>query len=428
MAPVVHALADAGAQSLLVSTGQHCEMLRQALDAFGLEPDIDLELMRPDQTPAELTGRAVRALDELFGDIRPRAVLVQGDTTTAFCGALAAFYRRVPVGHVEAGLRTGHRRDPFPEEINRRLITPLADWHFCPTERSVASLLAEGVPADCVLLTGNTVVDALLATADAPLEPSLQALLPPRMADRRRLLVTLHRRETQGAAQRALCRMLATVSFRDDVEIVFPVHLSPAVRASVYAELGGRPNVQLLEPLAYRPFVHLLRSADIVLTDSGGIQEEAPSFGVPVLVVRETTERPEGVQAGCAKLSGTDPAAVAADIELLLDDRGAYERMAHATNPYGDGRAAARIAEQLASAPMPAAIEPTLPTGEPTPPSEPTLPTGEPTPPSEPTLPTGEPTLPNSEPTLPAIEPAPPAIDVAPPPLVTSRPVAVAIS
>jgi UDP-N-acetylglucosamine 2-epimerase (non-hydrolysing) len=346
MAPVLHALADAGLQSLLVSTGQHREMLQQAFDAFDLEPDIDLELMRPDQTLAELTGRAVAALDDLIGEIRPRAVLVQGDTTTAFCGALAAFYQRVPVGHVEAGLRTGHRRNPFPEEINRRLITPLADWHFCPTERSVAGLLAEGVPADCVLLTGNTVVDALLATAGAALEPSLRELLPPRGA-RRRLLVTLHRRETQGEAQRALCRMLAAISSRDDVEVVFPVHLSPAVRASVHAELGARPNVHLLEPLAYRPFVHLLRSADIVITDSGGIQEEAPSFGVPVLVMRETTERPEGVKAGCAKLSGTDPAGVAADIELLLDDPGAYERMARVSNPYGDGRAGARIAERL---------------------------------------------------------------------------------
>lgn len=346
MAPVVQALARAGEQVLLVTTGQHREMLQQALDAFDLEPDIDLGLMQPDQTPAALTSRAVAALDRLIGEIQPRAVLVQGDTTTAFCGALAAFYQQVPVGHVEAGLRTGHRRNPFPEEINRRLITPLADWHFCPTERSRASLLAEGVPTATVVLTGNTVVDALLATANAPLEPVLRVLLPRRVAPRR-LLVTLHRRETQGAAQRALCRMLAAIASRDDVEIVFPVHLSPAVRASVYAELDGRANVHLIPPLAYRPFVHLLRSADIVVTDSGGIQEEAPSFGVPVLVMRETTERPEGIHAGCARLSGTDPTQVAADITLLLDDRDTYNQMAHATNPYGDGHAAERIVTRL---------------------------------------------------------------------------------
>lgn len=346
MAPVVQALSDAGEEPLLLSTGQHREMLQQALDAFGLEPDVDLELMQPGQTLAALTSRAVGALDEVIREIRPRAVLVQGDTTTAFCGALAAFYQQVPVGHVEAGLRTEHRRDPFPEEINRRLIAPLADWHFCPTERSLANLLAEGVPADSALLTGNTVVDALRAIADAPLQPALRALLPPRLAPRR-LLVTLHRRETQGQAQRALCRMLADIASRDDVEIVFPVHVSPAVRASVYAELDGRPNVHLIPPLPYRPFVHLLRSADIVITDSGGMQEEAPSFGVPVLVMRRTTERPEGVEAGCARLSGTDPTRVAADISRLLDDQDAYAQMAHATNPYGDGHAAERIVARL---------------------------------------------------------------------------------
>jgi UDP-N-acetylglucosamine 2-epimerase (non-hydrolysing) len=346
MAPVLHALAGVGVRSLLVTTGQHREMLQQALDAFDLEPDIDLELMRSGQTPAELTSRAVAALDGVIGEIRPRTVLVQGDTTTAFCGALAAFYRRVPIGHVEAGLRTGDRRNPFPEEVNRRLISPLADWHFCPTERSVRNLLAEGIPRAAIHLTGNTVVDALRRTAKVELPPAERALLPTGRA-RWRILVTLHRRETQGESQRLLCGMLRAIARRRDVEIVFPVHLSPAVRASVFAELDGMANVHLLQPLPYRPFVHLLKSADIILTDSGGIQEEAPSFGVPVLVMRETTERPEGVEAGCTRLSGTDPVAVRADVIGLLDDRDAYRQMARAANPYGDGYAAERIVRRL---------------------------------------------------------------------------------
>lgn len=348
LAPVIDRLAaDPRLDVLTVTTAQHREMLDQMLATFAIVPDVDLGLMRPGQPLGELASRAILELGALVEALAPSAVLVQGDTTTAFCAAFAACYAGVPVGHVEAGLRTGDRMNPFPEEINRRLIAPLAAWHFCPTERSVRGLLAEGVPPDAVMLTGNTVVDALLATARAPLDASEQALLPA-PTEPRRILVTLHRRETQGERQRALCRMLAAVARRGDAEIVFPVHLSPAVRASVVPELGGLPNVRLIEPLPYRAFVHLLRSADLVVTDSGGIQEEAPSFGVPTLVMRETTERPEGVEAGCALLSGTDPARVGEDIARLLDDADAYRAMARTANPYGDGHASARIVERLA--------------------------------------------------------------------------------
>lgn len=347
LAPVIDAMRDSGGLDVVtVTTAQHREMLDQMLATFAIEPDHDLDLMRAEQGLAELTGRAVSGLAGVVATERPDAVLVQGDTTTAFCGALAAFYAGVPVGHVEAGLRTHDRRNPFPEEVNRRLVTPLARWHFCPTSRSAENLLAEGVASNDVEITGNTVIDALQATAANPLGPAEAALLPPKRAARR-ILVTLHRRETQGQAQRALCRMLARVARASDCEILFPVHLSPAVRASVHAELAGCEGVRLIDPLPYRAFVHALRSADLVVTDSGGIQEEAPSFGVPVLVMRETTERPEGVEAGCVRLSGTCPERLGADIDELLADSDVYARMARAANPYGDGRAAQRIVARL---------------------------------------------------------------------------------
>ncbi|GAC1320586.1 MAG: UDP-N-acetylglucosamine 2-epimerase (non-hydrolyzing) [Thermoleophilaceae bacterium] len=347
VAPVIDALRACDAlDAITVTTAQHREMLDQMLASFEIVPDLDLGLMRPRQDLAQLTARAVAALGEVMAKHMPDAVLVQGDTTTAFCAALAAFYAGIPVGHVEAGLRTKNPRDPFPEEINRRLVAPLARWHFCPTERSADNLLAEGAGRDEVLVTGNTVIDALFATAERPLTESQERRLPAKRAARR-ILVTLHRRETQGAAQRELCRMLARVASRPDVEVVFPVHMSPAVRESVETELGGLDSVHLTEPLDYPTFVHALRTADLVVTDSGGIQEEAPSFGVPVLVMRETTERPEGVSAGCVRLSGTDPLAVERDIVRLLDTPEAYRRMSQAANPYGDGRAAQRIVARL---------------------------------------------------------------------------------
>lgn len=346
VAPVINCLVAGGElEAMTVVTAQHREMLDQMLDAFGLTPDVDLNLMRDRQGLGELTARAISALSEQMLLHRPDAVLVQGDTTTALCASLAAFYTGIPVGHIEAGLRTNHPRNPFPEEINRRLIAPLAKWHFCPTERSAFNLRAEGVPSRDILVTGNTVIDQLLVTAERPL-PERGHAIPPK-GRRRRILVTLHRRETQGEAQRQLCAMLARIARRPDVEILFPVHMSPTVRESVDAELSGLDHVHRIEPLDYVTFVHALRDSDLVVTDSGGIQEEAPSLGVPVLVMRDTTERPEGVAAGCVRLSGTRPQDVERDIVELLGSRDAYERMAKTVNPYGDGRASERIVARL---------------------------------------------------------------------------------
>jgi UDP-N-acetylglucosamine 2-epimerase (non-hydrolysing) len=347
VAPVINRLvADSELDAITVTTAQHREMLDQMLDAFGLTPDVDLDLMRDRQDLAGLTARAVTALSEQMSLLRPQAVLVQGDTTTAFCASLAAFYAQISVGHIEAGLRTNDPRNPFPEEINRRLIAPLARWHFCPTERSAFNLRGEGVPSRNILVTGNTVIDQLLTTARLPLTDERRHSIPPK-GRRRRILVTLHRRETQGEAQRQLCAMLARIARRPDVEILFPVHMSPAVRESVEAELSGVDHIHRVEPLDYVSFVHALREADLVVTDSGGIQEEAPSLGVPVLVMRDTTERPEGVAAGCVRLSGTRPQEVERDIVELLEDREVYERMARTVNPYGDGHASERILGRL---------------------------------------------------------------------------------
>jgi len=350
LAPVVEALRSrTDVEVTTVVTGQHREMLDQTLRAFGLEADVDLGLMEHGQDLATLTSRAIPAVSGVLAERRPDVVIVQGDTTTAFCGALAAYYHDVAVAHVEAGLRTHDLRSPFPEEGNRRMIGQLARWHFCTSLDGARNLAAEGIEAADVLVTGNTVIDALLSALARPLSSEHAVLLPP-SSGRRRVLVTLHRRETQGAAQRELCRMLADlVRERPDVEIVFPVHLSPAVRASVLDELGGVPSVHLIDPLPYQAFVYAMRSSDVIVTDSGGVQEEAPALGVPVLVMREATERPEGVAAGCARLSGTAPGGVRADLVRLLDDARAHAAMAAAANPYGDGRAADRIADRLLS-------------------------------------------------------------------------------
>jgi len=347
LAPVISQLEqDERLSSITVTTSQHREMLQQVLTTFDIRPEIDLSLMRERQQLSSLTARAVSALGETIGDIRPNAVLVQGDTTTAFCAALAAFYHGVPVGHVEAGLRTHNTRDPFPEEINRRLISTVAEWHFCPTERNSAALAAEGIPRDRLLVTGNTVIDALLMISNRPLAPA-EAHPIPSKGTFRRILVTLHRRETQGETQRRLAAMLRRVADRPDVQVLFPVHLSPAVRESVVAELDSHPKVHLIDPLEYTQFVHAMKTSDLVVTDSGGVQEEAPTFGIPVIVMRETTERREGVDAGCVLLSGTDHDAVERDIVRLLDDSTEYDRMARATNPYGDGHAAERVVARL---------------------------------------------------------------------------------
>jgi UDP-N-acetylglucosamine 2-epimerase (non-hydrolysing) len=341
MAPVIHELARRGEQVHLVTTGQHREMLRQALDTFELEPDIDLELMQSGQSLAELTGRAIPALDRVIGETHPRLVLVQGDTTTALCGALAAFYQRVPVGHVEAGLRTNVPTDPFPEEANRRLIGQLATWHFCPTPLNAEHLLREAITQSSVYVTGNTVIDAALAVA-ARTTPAA-----PRADGRRRVLVTMHRRETQGETQQRISQAIAQLAWREDVHVIFPLHLSPSVRASVVPILDGHPNVTLCDPMDYEALIAQLCSVDLVITDSGGLQEEAPAFGLPVLVMRDTTERPEGVAAGCSVLCGADPDRILAHANELLDDPTVYARMAGACSPYGDGHAAKRIVDAL---------------------------------------------------------------------------------
>jgi UDP-N-acetylglucosamine 2-epimerase len=347
LAPVVRAIhAAADLRLYTATTAQHREMLDQMLETFEIRPDCDLDLMRPAQRLDEFTARAIEALGATMQRVRPDAVLVQGDTTTAFCAALASFYSGTPVAHVEAGLRTNHPASPFPEEMNRRLITELSSWHFCPTRGSAERLISDNVPPQAIFLTGSTVIDALMIAARQELSSHEQLMLPPRQRSAR-LVITLHRRETQGSIQRSLCRMFAEIARRRDIELIFPVHLSPAVRKSVSAELQGCETVRLIEPLPYRPFVHLMRSATMILTDSGGIQEEASAFGVPVLVMRDTTERPEGVEAGCARLSGTAADDVRRDVEHLLDDSHAYRAMTQTSNPYGDGRAARRIVEQL---------------------------------------------------------------------------------
>jgi UDP-N-acetylglucosamine 2-epimerase (non-hydrolysing) len=341
LAPVIHSLQDLGAPTAVVSSGQHREMLDQMLDHFGLSPDVDLALMRPEQSLAQLSARAIERFDEAFGRLAPSCVVVQGDTATALCAALAAFYRRIPVAHVEAGLRTFDLGNPFPEEGNRQLIGRITDWHFAPTERAAAVLRAEGVPGDNIVVSGNPVIDAALWTAER---------LDGALVDddgRRRILVTLHRRETQGDRQRDISRMLRSLADRGDVRLTFPVHLSPAVRRSVVPELEGHPAVDLVEPLDYPSFIAELSAADLVVTDSGGVQEEAPAFGVPVVVCRDTTERQEGVDAGCAVLAGSDPDAIREHVVRLLDDDGAYGRMSDAPCPYGDGTAGEAIARRL---------------------------------------------------------------------------------
>jgi UDP-N-acetylglucosamine 2-epimerase len=348
LAPVIHRLDHSSTLApLVVTTAQHREMLDQMLGSFAIVPDVDLDLMRPNQRLAELTGAAVAAISNVIERARPDALVVQGDTTTAMCAALAGFYSGVPVGHVEAGLRSHDPRAPFPEEVNRRIVSQIATWHFCPTEGAAENLRAENHDRGTIEVTGNTIVDALiatrgrLATRHRPPGPSPD----PRT---RRILVTLHRRETQGESQRELCRMLARIAGdADDIEVVLPVHLSPAVRASVLPMLSGRPNVLLSEPLDYEEFVGLMAGSHLIVTDSGGIQEEASALGVPVVVMRDTTERPEVIVAGCARLSGTDPRAVERDIKAILGDLELHARMASAGCPYGDGHAAMRIVARL---------------------------------------------------------------------------------
>ncbi|MCD0453301.1 UDP-N-acetylglucosamine 2-epimerase (non-hydrolyzing) [Actinocorallia sp. API 0066] len=342
LAPVVRAMsADPRFEPVVVSTGQHREMLEQMLHLLEMKAAADLAVMRERQGLAELTGRLVDGLGRTIAESGPDLVVVQGDTTTAMCGALAASYQKVPVAHVEAGLRTGDLGNPFPEEINRQLIGRISRWHFAPTERSAGSLRSEGVPDERIAVTGNTVIDNLLWIL-----PRGQGV-PAFRTGLRRVLVTLHRRESQGAEMAAMAGSLRRLADRGDCELLLPLHKSPAVRESLLPVLDGHPRVTIVEPLGYADFAATLAACDLVLTDSGGVQEEAPSLGKPVLVLRATTERPEAVEAGTAKLIGTDAAVLYDEATRLLDDAAAYAAMANAVNPFGDGRAAERIIAAL---------------------------------------------------------------------------------
>ena len=345
LAPVILRLrrGDLGLAARVVATGQHRGLLDRALGDFGIAPDVDLALMRPGQDLPELTARALVGLSETFRRDRPDYVLAQGDTTTVFCAALACRYARIPFGHVEAGLRTG-RSTPFPEETNRVLTSHLADLHFAPTESARRNLLREGIADRSIHVTGNTAIDALALIADrAP-------PLPCTPATPRFLLVTAHRRENLGAPLASIAGAVAELVDRHaDLSVVWPVHPNPGVRGAIAGALAGRARVHLIEPVGYPEFVALMRASFLILTDSGGVQEEAPSLGRPVLVLREATERPEAIEAGAARLVGTDRAAIVAAVEELRADPGAYDRLARAVNPFGDGRAADRIARALAA-------------------------------------------------------------------------------
>lgn len=353
MAPVVRRLAGApGIVSRVCVTAQHRQMLDQVLDLFDIRPDHDLDVMRAGQGLAYITAAVVTRLGEVLRAERPDRILVQGDTTTTMAAALAAFYERIPVGHVEAGLRTGNMMSPWPEEMNRRLTTTLADLHFPPTVESRDNLLREGVAASRIVVTGNTVIDALLdAVAVLDASPARAAALDaalPRLDPRKRLiLVTGHRRENFAGGLERVAQGLLRLARRGDVEIIYPVHLNPNVQQAANAVLGDHPAIHLIEPLDYLPFVNLMRRATLIITDSGGVQEEAPSLGKPVLVTRDTTERPEAVAAGTVELVGTDADRLVERASRLLDDPEAYAAMSFAHNPYGDGRAAARIVETL---------------------------------------------------------------------------------
>ncbi len=350
--PVVAALkADPRFYCQVCVSAQHRGLLDQVLEIAGIVPDFDLDVMQPDQTLDALTTSLLSGLGRVMDQVKPDRVMVQGDTATAMCGALAAYYRKVPVDHVEAGLRSGNIYHPWPEEINRKIIGAIASLHFAPTETSAAALRAENIDAARVHVTGNTVIDALhWVSARIAAEPALASgltELEARFAGKRIIGVTSHRRENFGGGLEAIAEAIRQIALRDDVALIFPVHPNPNVRRVMEAALGGLANVALIEPLGYTDFARLLGLAEIMLTDSGGVQEEAPALGKPVLVMRETTERPEGVTAGTARLVGTDTARIVTEIFTLLDDKVAYEAMARAHNPFGDGNAAGRIVELL---------------------------------------------------------------------------------
>jgi len=349
MAPVVLELQRRGAFRVVTClTGQHREMLDQVVDDFELPVDHDLKIMRERQSLGHITSAVLTGLDPLLEETRPDLVLVHGDTTTTFAAALASYYRMIPVAHVEAGLRTDNIYSPYPEEMNRRMADRLAEVHYAPTDAARAALMREGVRRRQILVTGNTVIDALLMTAsgEAPAwEPQVRQAL-----DRTgpKVLVTVHRRESWGTPMERVAQAIKRVcEQKPETTFIFPIHLNPVVRSTFHGALGKVAQVVFTEPLPYRPFVHIMKAVDVVITDSGGIQEEAPTLGKPVLVMRDTTERPEGIEAGTARLVGTDSDAIARELLILLTNGAAYDRMANAINPYGDGRAAERIADHL---------------------------------------------------------------------------------
>jgi UDP-N-acetylglucosamine 2-epimerase (non-hydrolysing) len=350
MAPVIKALErhPGSVVSRVCVTAQHRQMLDQVLDLFDITPDYDLDVMQDNQSPTQVAAAVLSGLESVLQLEQLDWVLVQGDTTTVTAASLAAFYTGVRVGHVEAGLRTWDKRQPFPEEINRRVAGTIADLHFAPTAWARDNLLREGVPPETVYVTGNPVIDALLTVADEPYDPKSGPLagLP---WERRIILVTAHRRESFGRPLEEVCKALLEIArrYEGDVHIVYPVHLNPNVQEPAYRLLGGQPGITLLPPLDYLPLVYLMKRCTLVITDSGGIQEEAPGLGKPVLVLREVTERPEGVEAGTVRLVGTDRERIVAETVRLLDDAEAYRGMAQAVNPYGDGHAAERIVRVL---------------------------------------------------------------------------------
>lgn len=350
MAPIVAELNDSKDFECVVTvTGQHREMLDQVNELFGITPDHDLDILQHGQSLSDILTRTINGLDKLFAASKPDAVVVQGDTTTSTAGAIAAFYRGIPVIHAEAGLRSHNLFSPFPEEANRKITTQVASLHLAPTSTSKANLLAEGVKDADIVVTGNTVIDALLTTVDKKLpftDPALEELAA---GGKKILLVTTHRRENQGDAMRGVGRALARIAKAEpELVIVLPVHKNPAVREAVLPSLDGLANVMVVEPLAYGEFTRLLSLAHVVLTDSGGVQEEAPSLGKPVLVMRENTERPEALSAGTVKLIGTDEEGIVSEVTSLLHDPVHFEGMATAVNPYGDGKAAARTVAAIA--------------------------------------------------------------------------------
>ncbi|MCG8448171.1 MAG: UDP-N-acetylglucosamine 2-epimerase (non-hydrolyzing) [Pirellulales bacterium] len=357
MASVVAQLRTAeGLEPLVINAGQHREMIQQVIDLFGIDVDAELEVMQPNQTLAGLTARMMNRVAAALVELQPDMVLVQGDTTTVLCAALASFYSHIPVGHVEAGLRTGNIRSPFPEEMNRRLVSPLAQLHFAPTETARQALLAEGVPAESIEVTGNTVVDALLMELERQKDPEVQQQIQSKLSrllgegwtSQPMILVTGHRRENFGDGFEQICTALKQLGQRfADTVIVYPVHLNPNVRKVVHQQLGQTPNIRLIEPQPYSVFVALAAVSRLILTDSGGVQEEAPSLGKPVLVMRDTTERPEGVLAGTVKLVGPHAETIVAEATRLLTNQAAYEAMANVANPYGDGQAGLRIVKRI---------------------------------------------------------------------------------